>query len=213
MDSDQRFIPLVDVQEQAGDARLCAVPCPFLGDVNDRITAHGFPHINNRCFKHEIAITKDFEFQRTYCLADDYVDCSIYQNKELPPIVEAEVVESKRRLRIPTAAILFVLVAIASVALYYTTIYAWNNPKDSSMTMPVVTNAILPTHSKEKLPVDMPPASLVDQNSDEVVDPGSSEDPVAIDSAAAEQEQLSESSGKGSFRAITYDEFNEPKPQ
>lgn len=62
--------------------------CPFLGIGDDPATALSFPSSYNRCFHANPALPVKLEFQRSYCLNINYINCEEYNLKldiPLPP--------------------------------------------------------------------------------------------------------------------------------
>jgi hypothetical protein len=81
-------LQLLDESEKIQIAEPTAKPfearCPYLGLLDDRATALGFPNDSNHCYRHNQAIPMTKEWQADNCLSHNFTACSIFQQEALP---------------------------------------------------------------------------------------------------------------------------------
>jgi hypothetical protein len=203
MENERRSISLTNIQAAIDVTGISPIACPFIGTSADRRTPMAYPHPGNRCYRHQVAIKREPQFQRSYCLSENYSDCSIYQHGKLQfdaGAVGKEPLQRSyaRRVAVPLMIILFAVAIFISVSFL-----GWYTPTRASFNLPSTNSAdVLPTNNIY-LPAGKPTASQLEQ-----IETGefnrADNAPMQPDSDPAVVDQPPEKAARGGFRAVTY---------
>lgn len=117
METGRTAIPLTEIKGKIDIVGICISACPHLATEYDDITPMGFPHPGNRCYRYGDPRKRQLQFQRSFCLTDDFTSCSIYQSQEQSRQSEDNPVQKQRksrglRLAVPALLALILLVAL-----------------------------------------------------------------------------------------------------
>lgn len=196
---------LAQVQGKIDVSGMCHASCPFVGSKWDQSTPMGFPHEENRCYRHGEELERQLSFQRLYCLSEQYESCKIYQQK--PKVLSQEPTPAARkhglRLAIPVAAILLLLFALISAP-----IVRQNSGDDEGLKL---VPDLDPVHALfQETPISGVSTDVELQPGTQdrgISHPGEAESLQAGDNGAALNEEPQSdplSTGSGSFRAVPY---------
>jgi len=88
MDNEHNSFSFTDEKAKIDVAGICVFSCPHLGTLGDSRTPMGYPSNENRCYLHTSPVKRQLQFQRSFCLSEQYEECHIFQGKENPSDVE-----------------------------------------------------------------------------------------------------------------------------
>lgn len=161
METGRSKTSLTEIQESIEIVGLSYSSCPFLGTENDRITALAYAHPANRCYKNQVGMTRQLQYQRAFCLSDRYEECAIFQQEE-PSAVKTDAQDRRKRsfgskLTLTLIIVLLILTAFISLLLL-----GMNIQNADAAQLPIGT-AIIGSNMPDLPQVNTPPAIRLDQ--------------------------------------------------
>lgn len=117
MAQDSNYIKLTHVRGKIDVSGMCQAACPHLGSKRDHTTPMGFPHLENRCFRHGKGQDRELQYQRVFCLSEQFEACEIYQEaaRPIPERKPAAPHNARLRLGLPIGLIVMLLFGIIAV--------------------------------------------------------------------------------------------------
>lgn len=91
--------------------------CPYLGMSTDRVTAIAYPHPANLCQRHSPAVNRQLQFQKSFCLSENYMQCQIFRQEDPLPIAKAnkDIIASKSGRIALTLSVILALISIIAI--------------------------------------------------------------------------------------------------
>jgi len=117
--------------------------CPFLGLIDDPETAQSFASPNNYCFQTKSALPVKLEFQRAYCLSNNYKTCDKYSSLHESPLPYSGRFRrrSKTNITLGKAALFILLLGFVIVVITWLIISRDQHPNRTNNQAPVTSIA------------------------------------------------------------------------
>ena len=186
--------------------------CPYLASTYDHATPLAYPHSSNRCLRHKIALERQLQFQRSFCLSDCFADCYIFQQEEEQGAIQTDAEKQQEENSSPKYTIPVILILVTLVVFISLFFIRMNIQKVTAFDMPLKMGFVDKTKSDQSHE-EIQPASPADQQDSDLqpdshmsnleIAPADEALPTA-DGPAAES-QPGDNETKGSFRTIDYE--------